>query len=178
MDYFEDRLAGRRIYWCPGGEGSIDLFISVGLSPLTTSCIAGYIAYCPQPTHPDDYTYCCNYYYLGKDLPSCCRYPWHTGALIALFFASIVAILCELAVWAINNRPGISRLTSVFVFLSCWCCPWCPLAKRLVDQHCEREEEEAIRGEEGGIDSNAALLHPAQQANGSSPVRNRVSTNV
>jgi len=57
---------------------------------------SGYIAYCPQPIHPDDYTYCCNYYYLGKDLPSCCRYPWHTGGLIALFFASIVAILREL----------------------------------------------------------------------------------
>ncbi|KAL3078691.1 hypothetical protein niasHT_022378 [Heterodera trifolii] len=82
--------------------------------------VEGYFAYCPQPTDFDQYTYCCLYYHLGVDRPSCCRFPFHTGVVIALFLSSVVAFL-------------------VLLFLMCWFCPICPLAKKLR----ERKEDEA-----------------------------------
>uniref|UniRef100_A0A914EH69 Uncharacterized protein n=1 Tax=Acrobeloides nanus TaxID=290746 RepID=A0A914EH69_9BILA len=96
--YFEGSLSGRKIYWCPGGQG--------------------HLAYCPQPTDPDSYTYCCTFYYLGQDKPSCCLFPFHTGVVIAFIISAFV-------------------IAGLLIFLTCWCYPSCPLAKRLQQNHDE-----------------------------------------
>ncbi|KAI6226982.1 hypothetical protein M3Y95_00678700 [Aphelenchoides besseyi] len=90
----EGTLSGRRVFWCDSNQGR-------------------YGAYCPRPTDPDDHVYCCSYYYIGgADLPSCCRYPIHTGLFYALIFCAVISLL-------------------LFVFLGCWFCPSSPLAKRV-----------------------------------------------
>ncbi|VDN51381.1 unnamed protein product [Dracunculus medinensis] len=86
-----DVIGGRPIYWCPGGNG--------------------YPPYCPRNTDSDEYIYCCGY---GFDItvPSCCRYPVHTGLLYSLYAGVIVVFL-------------------ILLFFTCWCCPFCPLARRV-----------------------------------------------
>uniref|UniRef100_A0A915CPM7 Uncharacterized protein n=1 Tax=Ditylenchus dipsaci TaxID=166011 RepID=A0A915CPM7_9BILA len=101
--YHADSLSGRPIFWCPGGNG--------------------HLAYCPQPIDPEDYTYCCQFYYKGTDMPSCCKYPFHTGVVIAFLLSGFV-------------------IASLLIFMSCWCLPPCPLAKRLTD----RREEGVLTG--------------------------------
>ncbi|KAI1700557.1 hypothetical protein Ddc_18037 [Ditylenchus destructor] len=100
-EYHEGTLSGRTIFWCPGG--------------------GGHIAYCPQPIDPDDWTYCCIFYWKGTDLPSCCRYPFHTGVMVAFFLSGIV-------------------IAFILAFFCCWCVPWCPLAKRIAENHDQELE--------------------------------------
>ncbi|VDM95971.1 unnamed protein product [Thelazia callipaeda] len=70
-EYVPGTLSGRPIYWCPSGNG--------------------YPAYCPRPTDSDEYTYCCVYGY-GIDMPTCCRFPFHTGLLYTMIFSLIIII--------------------------------------------------------------------------------------
>uniref|UniRef100_A0A915AHZ9 Uncharacterized protein n=1 Tax=Parascaris univalens TaxID=6257 RepID=A0A915AHZ9_PARUN len=91
-------LAGRQIYWCPGGNG--------------------FPAYCPRTTDPDEYIYCCTYGY-DWSMPTCCRYPLHTGLIYALCIGAFVA-------------------SAVLTFLTCWFCPVCPLATRSQQRNSQK----------------------------------------
>ncbi|VDD95880.1 unnamed protein product [Enterobius vermicularis] len=64
-------LGGRSIYWCPGGQGNT--------------------AYCPRPTDPDGYIYCCTHGY-DITIPSCCRFSTFTGLIYAYYFSAVIAI--------------------------------------------------------------------------------------
>ncbi|KAH7725313.1 Protein M05B5.2 [Aphelenchoides avenae] len=91
--YVEGTLAGRRIWWCPGGQG--------------------YIAYCPQPIDPDAYSWCCTYYYLdGTDMPTCCLFPIPTGVVIALFFCVLItlSLLTLFTCWCCPACPLARRM--------------------------------------------------------------------
>ncbi|CAJ0958080.1 unnamed protein product, partial [Mesorhabditis belari] len=71
-DHIPGVLNGRRINWCPDGDG--------------------YLPFCPQPTDPDEYSYCCMYYYLEVDMPSCCPYPIRTGLIPAFIVSGFILL--------------------------------------------------------------------------------------
>ncbi|KAE9546147.1 hypothetical protein FO519_010641, partial [Halicephalobus sp. NKZ332] len=83
-----------------------------------------HLAYCPQPTDPDSYTYCCKSYYFGHtEKPSCCMFAVSVGVVIALIISAVI-------------------LFAVLMFLTCWCLPCCPLNKRIAEVRHEREMDE------------------------------------
>lgn len=83
-------LAGRPIYWCPGGNGKSTFQIcDTFRKTIALRLILGYPPYCPRPTDSDEYTYCCTYGY-EISMPTCCRYPFHTGMLYAFILSTFV----------------------------------------------------------------------------------------
>lgn len=72
----------------------------------------GFWPYCPQPAYPSDFTWCCTYPYRGTQAPECCQFPFWTGPTAGIFIGGFVVF-------------------AVIFGLTCWCCPWCLLYKRL-----------------------------------------------
>ncbi|KJH48766.1 hypothetical protein DICVIV_05091 [Dictyocaulus viviparus] len=79
MSHTPGVLSGRPIYWCPDG--------------------GGHLPFCPTPSDPDEYVYCCQFFYLGDSFPSCCRFPIYTGLLFALIACSVMLFLCNVAIF-------------------------------------------------------------------------------
>ncbi|KAK6760092.1 hypothetical protein RB195_021562 [Necator americanus] len=84
MSYQPGILSGRKIYWCPDGGGNLP--------------------YCPSPSDPDEYVYCCQFFTFGETFPSCCRFPIYTGVVYALTISAVLLFL-------------------LLLFLYCWCWP-------------------------------------------------------
>ncbi|CAJ0569289.1 unnamed protein product, partial [Mesorhabditis spiculigera] len=86
-------LGGRQIFWCPGGDG--------------------YLPFCPQPTDPDDHYYCCMYFYLEVDKPSCCQYPINAGLVLDAIscISRIFSSLATLA--ACQNFCGLENAATI-----------------------------------------------------------------
>ncbi|KHJ97729.1 hypothetical protein OESDEN_02292 [Oesophagostomum dentatum] len=107
MGYREGVLSGRKIYWCPDGEGNLP--------------------FCPSPSDPDEYVYCCQFFtFNGDTYPSCCRFPMYTGILYALIISAVLLFLLLLFLYCwfwpasllnvrrrqkeLNRHAGFSRV--------------------------------------------------------------------
>ncbi|KAK6760091.1 hypothetical protein RB195_021562 [Necator americanus] len=62
------------------------------------------LPYCPSPSDPDEYVYCCQFFTFGETFPSCCRFPIYTGVVYALTISAVLLFL-------------------LLLFLYCWCWP-------------------------------------------------------
>uniref|UniRef100_A0A0N4ZSS8 CX domain-containing protein n=1 Tax=Parastrongyloides trichosuri TaxID=131310 RepID=A0A0N4ZSS8_PARTI len=94
--HIPDVLSGRKINWCPSGEG--------------------FPAFCPQPIDPDNYDVCCVMYRDGMDYPTCCTSTFLPGFIIGgsigffifivvvIFFSCWCCYLCPLFRIRIKNR--------------------------------------------------------------------------
>uniref|UniRef100_A0AC35U9Z9 Protein shisa-5 n=1 Tax=Rhabditophanes sp. KR3021 TaxID=114890 RepID=A0AC35U9Z9_9BILA len=89
--HIPDVLSGRKINWCPGGEG--------------------YLSYCPQPTDADEYNYCCTIFRDGIDFPICCRFPLSSGIIYAFVLGALVFLIFAtfLSCWCCYTCPLYKR---------------------------------------------------------------------
>ncbi|VDK43095.1 unnamed protein product [Anisakis simplex] len=115
-EHIADTLSGRRIYWCPGGNG--------------------FAAYCPRETDPDEFMYCCTYGY-DWSMPTCCKYPLHTGLIYAMYAGAVI-------------------VATILIFLSCWFCPICPVARRVNEVAKEKQTQKArqLQNRIGNLDDD------------------------
>uniref|UniRef100_A0A0K0FKF1 Uncharacterized protein n=1 Tax=Strongyloides venezuelensis TaxID=75913 RepID=A0A0K0FKF1_STRVS len=86
-DHIPDVLSGRKINWCPSGEG--------------------FLAFCPQPIDPDEYNVCCVMYRDGMDYPTCCTSSYLPGVIIGgtIGFCIFIIIFIFLSCWCCYLCP-------------------------------------------------------------------------
>uniref|UniRef100_A0A0K0EHW1 Uncharacterized protein n=1 Tax=Strongyloides stercoralis TaxID=6248 RepID=A0A0K0EHW1_STRER len=85
--HIPDILSGRKINWCPNGEG--------------------FPAFCPQPIDPDNYDVCCVMYRDGMDFPTCCRSKYLPGVIIGSIvgFFFFLTVFIFLSCWCCYLCP-------------------------------------------------------------------------
>ncbi|WKY14503.1 hypothetical protein Q1695_000216 [Nippostrongylus brasiliensis] len=105
-----------RVGWIINLEFSVD-DRSIGVLTEEMRC---HLPFCPSPSDPDGYVYCCQFFYLGETFPSCCRFPFYTGLVISFAICAVLLLL-------------------LFIFLYCWFWPTSLLNLRR--QHGRRQAE-------------------------------------
>ncbi|CAP32777.1 Protein CBG14157 [Caenorhabditis briggsae] len=85
-------LQKRDVNWCESGHG--------------------YPAFCPGPSDPSHYKYCCTFPYLKSYKPSCCMLPTD-------------------GIWLLTYCSSCIILFVFFIALYCWCWPSSRLNKRM-----------------------------------------------
>ncbi|CAI2356795.1 unnamed protein product [Caenorhabditis sp. 36 PRJEB53466] len=92
MNNFIRLLQKREINWCESGHG--------------------YPAFCPGPSDPSNYQYCCSFpFEMGSYKPSCCPFPINNGVLIICCLSAIIFFFFLLGLY-------------------CWCWPTSRLNRR------------------------------------------------